>query len=265
MEKTHITAGNRAAWNEAAPLHREQNQARLLEQFSHPGYSCLDAVASQKLQAIGVRDKDVAHLCCNNAQELLSVKSMGARRCVGFDGAQGFIDQAQELNAAAGYDCTFVHGDIYAVPDAFDAAFDVVLVTIGVMNWMPDLGGFFAVAARLLRPGGTLFIYEQHPIMDMVEPGQAQDPVTWARSYFREGAHVDTDGLDYFGGGTYAAKPLYETQHTMADVIMAGIGAGLLVADFVEYPHHISNTWYNVEHQGPQLPMCYSLVMTKAA
>lgn len=32
---------------------------------------------------------------------------------------------------------------------------------------------------------------------------------------------------------------------------------------FEELPVHISNTWYNVEHQGPHLPMSFTLVMRK--
>jgi len=258
-----ITESNRAAWDEAAPLHREHNQADLLARFRQPGHSELDVIETAILLDLGVAGKDVAQLCCNNARELISVRNMGARCCVGFEGAAGFVEQAQELNAAAGLDCAFVLGDVYAIPAEYDAGFDIVTVTIGVLNWMPDVDGFFAVAARLLRPGGALFIYEQHPIMDMVEPGEAHDPVVWSDSYFRVGPRVYCEGLDYFGGAIYEAKPVYETQHTMAAVIMAGVKAGLTLKDFAEHPQHISNTWYNVEQQGPELPMCYTLVMEK--
>ena len=168
MKSRTLTAGNCAAWNEVAPLHRQQNQARLLHQFMQPGYTCLDATATKNLNAIGMSGKDVAQLCCNNGRELVSVKNMGANRCVGFDGASGFIEQAQELAAAAGQECEFVQCDVYDIAPEFNGAFDVVMVTIGVLNWMPDVAGFFAAGARLLRPNGVLFIFEQHPIMDMV-------------------------------------------------------------------------------------------------
>ncbi|HEY9079653.1 class I SAM-dependent methyltransferase [Magnetovibrio sp.] len=263
MKHHDITASNRAAWDEAAPLHRAHNQADLLARFAEPGHSELDEVETAVLTRLGVVGKDVAQLCCNNGRELISVRNLGARRCVGFEGAAGFVEQARELNAAAGLDCAFMLGDVYEIPTAYDEQFDVVTVTIGVLNWMPDVDKFFAVAARLLRPGGALFIYEQHPIMDMVEPGAAGDPVAWNYPYFRQGPRVYTEGLDYFGGTTYEAKPVYEIQHTLSAVIMAGVKAGLGLSDFAEYPHHISNTWYNVERQGPQLPMCYTLVMEK--
>ncbi len=263
MKRKSFTDANREAWDEAAPLHRSQNMESLLAGFRTPGYSCLDEIETERIRALGVTGKDVAQLCCNNGRELLSVKNMGAGRCVGFDGAKGFIEQARELAAAGGIDCGFLCTDIYAIEPAYDAAFDLLTVTIGVLGWMPDLDGFLAVVARLLRPGGALFIYEQHPILDMVEPGAVDDPVLWNHSYFRRTPVVDQDGLDYYGHGTYESKPLYSFHHKMSDVLMAGLKSGLAVEHFEEFPGHISNTWFNLEQHGPRLPMSYTLVLRK--
>lgn len=263
MKRKDITDANRAAWDEAAPLHRAQNMARLTAAFGEPGYSCLDAVETARLRALGVAGKDVAQLCCNNGRELLSVKNLGAAACVGFDSAEGFIVQARELAAAGGLACAFVCADVYEIPANYDAGFDLVTVTIGVLGWMPDLAGFLAVAARLLRPGGALFIYEQHPILDMIEPGKADEPVSWDSSYFRREPFVECDGLDYYGGATYQSKPLTWFHHRLSQVVMAGLVSGFSVEHFEELPGHISNTWFNVEHQGPELPMSYTLVLRK--
>jgi SAM-dependent methyltransferase len=260
MKTKDITQANRAAWEEAAPLHRGQNMAKLMAAFRVPGHSCLDEVATDILHSLGVQGKDVAQLCCNNGRELLSVKNMGAGRCVGFDGAAGFIDQARELAAAGGIDCGFVCTDIYDIDHSYDASFDLVTVTIGVLGWMPDLAGFFAVAKRLLRPGGALFIYEQHPIVEIFMPGARDDPIVWEYSYFHREAIVETTGLDYYGGETYDSKPLYSFIYKISDVIMAGVDAGLDIEHFEERPAHISMTWHNVEHQLPQLPKSFTLV-----
>ncbi len=165
MKRKNFTDANREAWDEAAALHRSQNMESLLAGFRTPGHSCLDEIETERLQALGAPGKDVAQLCCNNGRELLSVKNMGAGRCVGFDAAKGFIEQARELAAVGGIDCAFLCTDIYAIEGAYDAGFDLVTVTIGVLGWMPDLEGFLAVAARLLRPGGAMFIYELLPIL----------------------------------------------------------------------------------------------------
>ena len=263
MKADDITAANRAAWEEAAPLHRKQNMAGLLERFGQPGYSCLDDIETGILNGIGLAGRDVAQLCCNNGRELVSVKNLGAARCVGFDGSEDFVAQTHELAAAADADNEFVCCDLYDIAPEFDASFDLVTVTIGVFGWMPDLAGFFSVAARLLRPGGILFIYEQHPILGMIEPGKRDDPDVWNYDYFDKKPIIDTDGLDYFGDGTYESKPKYWIIHKMSDVIMAALDNAFTVTHFEERPGHISNTWYNVEHQGPLLPMSYTLLLTK--
>jgi SAM-dependent methyltransferase len=258
-----VTTANLAAWEEAAPIHGRHNQAQLIEEFSTPGFSCLDQVETSRLEALGVAGKDVAQICCNNGQELLSVKNMGAARCVGFDGAQGFVEQGRELAEAGGLDVEFVCTDIYDIDEVYALSFDLVTITIGVLSWMPDLQRFFSVVANLIKPGGALFIYEQHPILEMIEPADADAPIVWELSYFNKEPYVDTGGLGYYGGEKYDAKPAASFSHTMANIIMAGIGSGLAVEHFEEFPHHISNTWWNVEESGIGLPMCYTLVLRK--
>ena len=141
MDRARYVAANRAAWEASAPLHRRgASWQRLAEGFARPGFSCLDAVETEALTREGVAGKAVAQLCCNNARELLSVKSMGAGRCVGFDQADAFLEQGRELAEIAGLELELVSGDVYAVPARFDAAFEIVLVTIGVFGWLPDFG-----------------------------------------------------------------------------------------------------------------------------
>lgn len=260
-----VTAANLAAWNEAAPIHARHNQAALIEAFRAPGHSVFDADETAWFAALGVKGKDVAQVCCNNGRELLSVKNMGAARCVGFDGAQGFIAQARELAAAAGLDAEFVCGDIYDIDRQYARNFDLVFITIGVISWMPDLERFFAAVAGLIRPGDALFIYEQHPILDMFKPGPADAPVEWELSYFNKEPYVETDGLDYYGNETYDARPVTSFQYTMSDIITACLTAGLTLERFEELPDHISNTWWNVEAAGLGLPMSYTLTMRKGS
>ena len=259
-----ISSANLEAWDQAAPIHQRHNHERLLKAFSNdPNYSVLDDIETNILKTLAIEGKDVAQVCCNNGQELISVKKLGAGRCVGFDGAQGFIDQARELAKAANLDVEFVCSDIYDLAEDHKAKFDVVTITIGVISWMPDLAGFFRIVSGLLKPGGALFIYEQHPILNMIEPAEADAPIVWELSYFDKEPYVETDGLDYFGGEDYDAKPATSFSHTMSEVIMAGLDCGLSLEHFEELPGHISNTWWNVEHQELGLPMSFTLVMRR--
>ena len=232
-ETKQFTSANRVAWEEVAPIHRGHNQERLLKAFSQPGFSCLDEVETAQLQALEVAGKDVAQVCCNNGRELLSVKNMGAARCVGFDGAQAFLDQGKELAAAAGLDVEFVCCDAYEIGDAYKKSFDLVTITIGVLSWMPDIARFFSVVAGLVKPGGAVFIYEQHPIVEMVKPAGPEEPIEWELSYFHEEPYVETGGLDYYGGGSYEAKPVTSFCHKLSDIFTAALNSALTIAGTV--------------------------------
>lgn len=257
------TIANKDAWEEAAPIHNKQNQEQLLRDVKNPNYSSLAEIEIECLNTIDVKGKDVAQICCNNGRELISIKNMRAARCVGFDIAQGFIDQSIELAHTAGVDIEFVCSDVYDIDEKYNAKFDVIIITIGVLTWMPDLELFFAAVSKLLKTGGVMFMYEQHPILDMVEPNEAGAPVVWEFSYFEKEPYVDSDGLDYWSGNKYKSKPMTSFFHTMSEIIMAGINNGFAIEHFVERPEHISNTWWNVESSKIGVPMSFTLIMKK--
>ena len=255
---------NRQAWDAAAEHHRAHQQwDSLVEGFARPGYSCLDDVETAIWQDLGLEGRSVAQLCCNNGRELLSVRNLGAEPCVGFDQSAAFLEQARELNALAGQDCRFVEGDVLAAPREFDGAFERVFTTIGVYGWLPDLARFFAVAARLLRPGGVYFAYESHPILNMFEP-DAEDPLRPVDSYFRDRPFVETASLDYFGRADYEAPTHYWFVHPLSEIVGACLGAGLVLEHFQEYPHNIDAAALDIyQGQVAQLPLSFSLVARK--
>ena len=264
MDDTHtVTEANRAAWNEAAPIHEAQNLHQLKTDFANPRHTCLDAIEVNELNRIGVQNKSVAQICCNNGRELISVERMGAAKCVGFEGAEAFVDQAYQIAEAAGSQCSFVCTNIYDIEQQYEQQFDLVTITIGVLCWMPDLERLFQKLARLMKPGAALFIYEQHPIIDMVEPGPADHPVHWDYSYFSTEPWVETDGLDYYSGKSYQSKPLTSFHHKLSDIITAALECGLSVEKFEELPGHISNNWWNLESQGPRVPMSFILTLRR--
>jgi SAM-dependent methyltransferase len=265
MERSRYTAANRLAWNEAAPIHRRQRFDRLLADFRRPGYSCLDAVETAKLREIGLAGKAVAQLCCNNGRELLSIKNLGAGRCVGFDISDDFIAQARELAAAGGIACEFVRTDVYDIPPGYHGAFDLVYITIGALCWMPDLAPLFHLVARLLKPRGWLFIYEVHPVLYMFEPSEHDDPPRAQNSYFRTEPWVDEAGLDYYGMTTYKSLPMYSFPHKLSDIITACLENGLALKSFTEYDHDITNLWAHFADFRIKPPLCYTLVARAGA
>ena len=259
MDLQDYTAANRQAWEETAPVHQASQLDRLLAAFGDPAYLNLDETARHWLAKVGVQGKSVVQLCCNNGRELISIQRLGAGRCLGVDISESFIAQAQELNTAGKADCTFLACDVYNIPAEFDAQFNLVYISVGALGWMPDLAAFYAVCARLLRPGGMLLEYEMHPILDMIEDMPSLPP-RLANSYFRTQPLVDDSGLDYYEGMAYQSSPSYWFHHKVADVIQTCLDAGFALTGFAEYPHDVSEVFAYLEKDEARLPLSYVLM-----
>jgi len=91
-----FTESNRAAWNEVMPLHQRASSHALDQLFSQPAYVQQDKTEIDLLQKVGLKGRNVAHLCCNNGSELLSLKNLGAAECVGFDISDQAILEARQ-------------------------------------------------------------------------------------------------------------------------------------------------------------------------
>ncbi len=264
MKAGDYIRANRAAWNQAAPYHENsQDFAEILDGMSQPMYSCLDDVQTEWLTKINVKDKNVVHLCCNNGRELLSIEKQGAVDCVGVDISGEFIGQAQRLAEAGNLKSRFLECDVYETPTEFDQQFDLCLLTIGVFGWMPDLGRLFDVINRLLRPEGKLFVHEEHPIVNMVDPEDG-DPFRMVSSYFQKEPFVESEIIVYDGQDQGSGETHYWFVHSLSDVITSCLNSGLKLEEFREYANNISSDEFNVyEDREAQMPLSYVLVASK--
>ncbi|MDA1192295.1 MAG: class I SAM-dependent methyltransferase [Candidatus Poribacteria bacterium] len=261
-DRISVAESNRRAWNQAAPVHRETQFARLVDGFSTPGFSCLAPTETGLLHEIGIEGRAVAQLCCNNGRELLSVKNLGAGECVGFDLSDEFIGQARELATIADLDVSFVREDVYSIPPTYDGRFDLAYVTIGALCWLPDLDEFLRVVARLLKDDGSLFLYDMHPILGMFECADRGIPLP-RYSYFKAEPFVELGGIDYYGGTTYESAPSYCFQHPLGAVFSACLSSGFVVTHFKEYDKDISSLFEHFEPLDTTFPLSYTLVARK--
>lgn len=254
------TAANRAAWDASAPAHGQSaDWARLLEQAAGPGLMRLDPTLTAALRAIGPEGRRAVQVCCNNGRELLSLARLGAVPALGIDQSDGFLAQARQLAAAAGSDCAFLQADIYDLPEDTPRGFDLCLITIGALNWMPDLPGFFRIVAGLLAPGAALVIYETHPILDMFDL-DGDTPMVATRSYFDPGPVSFDEIITYDGSDAGKGATSYWFPHTMGAIVSAVAAAGLRIERLEEHPHHNREVEYDLfEGQAAQLPLCYTL------
>ena len=254
-----LISANREAWNEVASRHRDAAWNRTAKAFHDPKYRSLDSTETAHLEQIGVRKKAIAHLCCNSGVELISIARMGAARCVGFDISSEFIAQARELSQKAGAKlCQFIEVDIHAIPETFNANFDLIYLSAGTLGWMPNLRDFFKVARRLLKPSGQMYIYEMHPILGMFGVSR-EEGTKLLRSYFQTEPIVES-GLDYLGKTQYEGKPTYWFHHKLSDVFASLLELGFKILTFEELPHDVSGELEHLEQLSPRLPLSFCLV-----
>ncbi|MEM8595393.1 MAG: methyltransferase domain-containing protein [Pseudomonadota bacterium] len=257
--------GNKAAWDASAPAHGSgEGWEKLLADAALPGFSELDETLTATLRSLDLRGKRAVQVCCNNARELLSLPSLGIEPVLGIDQSGAFLAQGAALSAAAGRELRLVEADVYALPEGL-GTYDLALITIGVLNWMPDLPGFFRAVAGLVAPGGRLVIYETHPILEMVDP-EGEDPHALAFSYFDKDPIEVPEMIVYDGAPTVASGAMgYWFVHTMGEIVTACIAAGFVLERLEEHRHSNREPDYDkYEGQEAQLPLCYTLVARRA-
>jgi len=260
------TQANRLAWNEVMPIHQQSNSSKWDDAFSDPGFVMLDKLELEQLEYIGVSGKSIAHLCCNNGVELMSLKNLGAGKCVGFDISELAVKEAQDRAEKTGVQCEFVCCDIYDIADPYYETFDMVYITVGCLGWMPDLKLFFKKATKLLKKTGVIFIYELHPVSEMLssDSNKDEDPLKIIEPYFKVEPYEENAGLDYIGKSNYEAKTQYWFVWTLSDIFMATIESGLEISRFFEYSHDISASHSKNQHAGIEIPLSFILVASKS-
>lgn len=260
MDIKKYTEANRKAWNEVS-LRHEDIKREAKKQFLKPGFSCLDETVTEKLRTLGIEGKDIVQVCCNDGVETLSLKNMGAASCTGFDISDAAIVSAHKLAEEANIDCQFVRTDIYDIPNGYEGRFDIVYISVGALSWFPDLAQFFQVVGRLLRPRGTLLIYEMHPFLNMIDEENRTPRIQ--SSYFNEKPWVYDDGITYRGNDPYESSTTYNFDLTVSDVINSVIQNGLQLKEFREFPHDLSAMFEQLEDRDIQIPMSLMLVAEK--
>ncbi len=255
-------AANLAWWQEAAPLHADSEFYDL-----DAVRSGRDAMRPYEVAEIGEVDRrDLVHLQCHLGTDTLAWARRGAR-AVGLDFSSASIELAGRLAAACGVAIEFVCADVHDAPSALGGRrFDIVYTGIGALNWLPDLDAWAGVVDRLLRPGGSLYLAEIHPVVF----GLSDDGRTLSHDMF--GASYQAAPLP---GGTYAVPDAvmantvtFERTHGIGDVLSAVLDAGLSVELFRE--HDYTNApwpwavrgddgFFRLPEGFPRYPLTYSL------
>ncbi|WP_299847911.1 bifunctional 2-polyprenyl-6-hydroxyphenol methylase/3-demethylubiquinol 3-O-methyltransferase UbiG [uncultured Roseovarius sp.] len=262
---TEITASNRDAWDASAAAFEDRAEWHdMIRSLKEGGFSTFDQTMTQTLQDIGIAGRRAVQIGCNNGRELLSLPSLGAIPVLGIDVSEAFLAQARTLADLAGSECQFLCSDIYDLPDDMPGDFELGLITIGVLNWMPDLVRFFEIVAGLLSANASLVIYESHPVMEMFDP-DAKDPFNPFRSYFDKTPMTWSETITYDGTPGKPGPTSYWFTHGLGEIVTACSKAGLVIERLSEYAHSNREVDYDIyEGRTAQIPMSFTLVARKS-
>jgi SAM-dependent methyltransferase len=258
------TEANRKAWDISAKHHRDTDLWReILANVAHPDFSCFDTTMTRALTKMKLSGKSAVQIGCNNGREALSLPAFGMKSVLGIDQSGSFIDQAHELGEIAQKPVNFLCADIYNLPPRTPHDFDLAMITIGVLSWMPDLPRFFATVANLLNDKGQLIIYETHPVLEMFNPN-GKYPLRPEYSYFETKPSIETEVITYDGSAQEGGAESYWYTHTLSHIFTSILNAGLHITQFEEFAHSNREVDYAIyEKQAAQVPMCYLLEAAK--
>jgi SAM-dependent methyltransferase len=243
-------------WDVTAALY-ERDEARDIERLRAGWTSFLPAERPYLRDLLPC--KRAIHLQCAGGTDTLSLWRLGARLVVGVDISERMIAVARRKASALGAPATFV-------PRAFDRTADLVYTGKGALPWMMNLDAWAAVVARLLAPGGTLYVHEGHPL-DWVWDLEAEDYRLSARTgyYFQREPVPDRNWPATADVVRERAAEedlhVHERQWTLGQVVTAVAAAGLRIERLEEHPEPF---WDQFPHLRPELapllPHSYSLV-----
>lgn len=206
------------------------------------------------------------HLQCSHGLDALSLVNLGVKEVIGVDLSQAMLALAQRKSAALGARARWLHAEVLALPHELDGCADLVYTGKGAVPWVSDLDRWAAGIARVLRPGGRLFVHEGHPLNWVWDPRASQHELSAeGRSYFDATARANDDfparAVEAYTPVGASAPLAWEYQWTLGHVITSVCGAGLLVERVVEHPEHFWPQFDSInEGEHARLPHTYSLL-----
>jgi SAM-dependent methyltransferase len=265
-------AANRSLWDAWTAIHADGGFYDL-EGFKAGGVR----IRPYEIEMIGdVAGKSLLHLQCHFGIDTLSWARLGAL-VTGADLSPAAIELARSLAGELGFpDASFVQSNLYDLPDVLGGQFDVVYTSRGVLGWLPDVAAWGQVVAHFLAPGGTFFMTEGHPIMNVFEnEGVAPGELRLTYPYWEH-----AEPLTFEVKGSYADPDAdvqdqveHSWDHGLGEVVMALIDAGLVITALVEHPflawkvdflvEDDQGTWRLPPGTAGELPLMFSLKATK--
>jgi 2-polyprenyl-3-methyl-5-hydroxy-6-metoxy-1,4-benzoquinol methylase len=221
------------------------------------------------------------HLQCHFGLDTLSWARRGAV-VTGVDLSEEAISLARQLADEVGLAgrARFIASDIYEADEHLGAErFDVVFVSWGAIEWLPDLERWARLIARHLRPGGVFYMAEIHPIAYALDE-TPDHGVRLAYRYLPAPDKPDRSEYDgsYADADAHVENRLsYSWAHGMGEILTAVGDAGLRLEFLHESPFSVApffdwmerddqRWWWLPDGRGGRrsdLPFSYSIMARK--
>jgi SAM-dependent methyltransferase len=235
----------------------------------------LTSIVAADRDAVGdVRGRSLLHLQCHFGMDTLAWARLGAE-VTGVDFSPRAIMIAQDLAARTGLGARFVEADLYAAPEVLRETFDVVYTGGGALCWLPDIRGWAQVVSRLLRPAGTFYIREAHPVLWSLEDERDDRLLVIGRPYFEVAEPTRWDAAPIWDKeAPPEVTTHYEWTHGLGEIVSALIAAGLSIESLREHrtclwqalPFMVEGEdgWWRLPDRPERLPLMYSIRARKA-
>ena len=223
---------------------------RFHEHFTEGGLMLDDYLVQMLGDVAGLRLLDTC--CACDAKQAFSWANLGAA-VTACDISPAAVAIAKDNADRIGLAVEFHVADAQTLTPIGDASFDVVFATY--LCWLEDLPLGYRTWHRTLRPQGRLLVHARHPVtywLDEKDGGIVSD-----RDYQDTGPVYEefrgTPLADRHGGWG-RSMPCVEFHHTLAEMINAGLAAGLRLERAVEasnetdavlssLPTHVALLW----------------------
>ncbi len=256
---------NRSLWNSKTPIHVKS------EFYDVPafkkGKSSLNPAELESL--VDVKGKSMLHLQCHFGMDSLSWSRVGAK-VTGIDLSDSAIEEAIKLNDELGLDAEFICSNVYDLKNVLNKKFDIVFTSYGTIGWLPDMDRWADIVSHFLKPGGTFFIAEFHPVIWMFNDNISKIQY----SYFNIEPIIEEVKGSYADKNAELNLLSYGWNHPFSEVFSSLMKQNLNITEFKEYPYSyykcFPNTvinelgYWEIKGLEGKMPLMYSIKAVKS-
>lgn len=255
---------NKISWNKRTVVHKDSDFYDLAS--FKKGKSSLNKIELDELG--NVKGKSLLHLQCHFGMDSMSWEREGAV-VTGVDLSDEAIKLAKEIAKELKLNAEFICCNVYELKKYLDKRFDIVFTSYGTIGWLPDLDKWAEIISYFLKPGGTFYIADFHPVLWMMDENFKDIKY----SYF------NTDVITEEISGTYSDRtaPITSIEHgwnhSFSEIISSLLKHGLQIRLFNEFSYSPYKCFNNLEQgndgmwrikgMDEKMPMLYSIKAIK--